>query len=123
MKLPPTMREKERYIVFYVIAENNTKFSQREILNSIMRSVISLLGEINVSNAFLYLIEWDEKGNLGILRTTNKYVNNVVFALSLISEINNCKVSFNTLKTSGTIKKAKFEMKKLNSIKYCNNQC
>lgn len=114
------MRERERYIVFYVIAENNRKISQKEILNSIMHSVISLLGEVNAANAFLYLIEWDENRNFGILRTTNKFVNSVIFALSLISKINNCNVSFNTLKTSGTIKRAK---NFLNSINYCNNQC
>jgi len=101
------MRERERYIVFYVIAENNKKFSQKEILNAIFNTAISLLGEIKISDASLYLIEWNENTNFGILKTTNKFKDEIIFALSLISKINDCNVSFNTMRTCGTIKKAK----------------
>ncbi|MFN3527482.1 MAG: Rpp14/Pop5 family protein [Candidatus Altarchaeaceae archaeon] len=107
MKCPPSMREKERYIVFHVISENNRKFSYKEILNAIMHSIILTIGIINSAKAFLYLIEWNEEKNFGIFRTTNKFNSYVIFAISLISQINGIKVSFNTLKTCGTIKKAR----------------
>lgn len=121
MKFPSVMREKERYILFYLITENNKKFSQKEILNAILHSTISLLGEVKIADASLYLIEWNESINFGILKTTNKFKDEIIFAISIISKINDCPVSFNPIKTFGTIKRAKkFINKKIYQINQFN---
>lgn len=116
MRLPIGIREKERYIIFKVLSENK-KFSKEEILKGCLYAVHSFLGDKGMSDANIYLIEWDEDLDVGILKTTHKTKDDVIVALSLLSTLNETKISIIPLKTTGTIKKAKEIKKMLHEIK------
>jgi len=109
MKLPPGIRERKRYIIFKVISEDNDtkKFSKEEILRGCLYAIHSFLGDKGMSDANIYLIDWNENSGTGILKTTHKTKDDVIVALSLLSAINETKISILPLNTAGTVKKAK----------------
>jgi len=110
MQLPAGIREKERYIIFKVVSEKE-KILKEEILMAIIYAVHSFLGDKIMSDANIYLIDWNENIGAGILKTNHKTKDNVIVALSLLSSINEIKTSIIPLNTTGTIKKAKKIMK------------
>lgn len=105
MKLSPGIRERERYVIFKVISDK--KFLKEEILSGILYAIHSFLGEKGMSDTNIYLIDWNENFNIGILKTSHKTKDDVIVALSLLSAINEIKISVIPLNTTGTIKKAK----------------
>jgi len=109
MKLPPGIRERKRYIIFKVISELNCnkKFSKEEILRGCLYTVHSFLGDREMSDANIYLTDWNQDFGIGILKTSHKTKDSVIVALSLLSSINRKEISVIPLNTTGTIKKAK----------------
>jgi len=69
-----------------------------------------------MSDANVYLTDWNENLGLGILKTTHKTKDDIVVALSLLSTINETKISVIPLNTTGTIKKAKEMSMSLRSV-------
>lgn len=116
MRLPPGIRERERYIIFKVISEGNKEFSKEEILKGCLYAIRSFLGDKGMSDANVYLIDWNENLGVGILKTTHKTKDDVIVALSLLSTINETKISVIPLNTTGTIKKAKEIIASLKSV-------
>lgn len=116
MKLPPGIRERKRYVIFKVISEEDKRFSKEEILRSCLYAIRSFLGDKGMSDANVYLINWNENLGLGILKTTHKTKDDIVAALSLLSTINETKVSVIPLNTTGTIKKAREIIMYLKSV-------
>lgn len=116
MKLPPGIRERKRYIVFKVVSEKERKFSKEEILRGCLYTIHSFLGDKGMSDANVYLINWNENFGLGILKTTHKTKDDVVVALSLLSAISETKISVIPLNTTGSIKKAKEIIMSLKSV-------
>ncbi len=117
MKLPPGIRERKRYIIFKVVSENDRRFSKEEILRGCLYAVHSFLGDNRMGDANIYLIDWNENFGIGILKTTHKTKDEIVVALSLLSAINETKISIIPLNTTGTIKKAKEIIMSLKSVK------
>jgi len=117
MKLPPGIRERKRYIIFKVVSENDRRFSKEEILRGCLYAVHSFLGDNRMGDANIYLIDWNENFGIGILKTTHKTKDDVIVALSLLSAINETKISVIPLNITGTIKKAKEIIMSLKSVK------
>ncbi|ASJ03392.1 ribonuclease P protein component 2 [Thermococcus profundus] len=103
--LPPTLRDKNRYIAFQVIGER--PFKKEEIKRVIWDASLSALGFLGSARAKPWFIKFDEKSQTGIARVDRKYVEELRFALTMITEINGSKVIFRTLGVSGTIKRLK----------------
>ena len=66
-----------------------------------------LHGEVGTSEENLWLIEFDQEKQCGILRCSHKAQQKVIAALTIITKINEQDVVFNVRGVSGTIKKAK----------------
>ncbi len=108
--LPPTMRDKHRYIAFQVIGER--PFKKEEVRKAVWDTCLSALGTLGSARAKPWLIKFDEKSQTGIIRVDRKHVEEVQFALTLIVEINGSYAIFRTFGVSGTIKRLKMKFLK-----------
>jgi ribonuclease P/MRP protein subunit POP5 len=98
MILPSSKRPK-RYVYFEVVSDK--KVFKEETNLVIYKTCLDFLGEKDYGQANIMIV----KNN--IIRVEAKYKDELIFALSLIREINKKKVMLNTLRTSGSIKKVK----------------
>ncbi len=103
--LPPTLRDKHRYIAFQVIGER--AFTKDEIKRAIWEASLSTLGVLGSARAKPWFIKFDERSQTGIVRVDRKHVEELRLALTLATGINGSKAIFRTLGTSGTIKRLK----------------
>ncbi len=103
----PSLREKKRYIYFKVHSANPIKFF--DIKNSILDSVLDLIGELGLAKANIHVIKnlWDQKNNTGVIKCSHLYVDHIKLAFSLIHNIGDDQVIFQTIRVSGTIKGVK----------------
>ena len=104
--LLPSLKEKNRYIVFEVITKK--KMSFKEVKETILTAILKFLGELETSKASPLIME-DWKLNKGVLKVNNKYLNKVKTALILIKDIGRKKAYINIKGVSGTIKKARLK--------------
>ena len=95
----PSSRVKKRYISFEVISEQ--KVFKDEIKDSIYNKALEFLGEEGLSKLGIQMV------NENILRVDCNHKNEMILILSMIRKINNKRVFFNTLKTSGNLSKVK----------------
>lgn len=103
--LPPTLKEKKRYILFEVLSEE--KLSEKQIFEEITSKYKDLYGTVGLAQAGLQLTFFNSQKNQGIIRVGHKFKDNLKSSFVLIKEINNKKVLIRSIKTSGTIKKLK----------------
>jgi len=103
--LPPTLRDKHRYIAFQVIGER--AFTKDEIKRAIWEASLSTLGVLGSARAKPWFIKFDEESQTGIVRVERKYVEELRLALTLITHVNGSRAIFRTLGVSGTIKRLK----------------
>ncbi|MEK6974605.1 MAG: Rpp14/Pop5 family protein [Nanoarchaeota archaeon] len=108
IKLSPTLREKKRYVVYEIVS--GKKFMLNEVKTTVNNANQKFLGELGMARAGIIHIDNLYKNNKGILKVSNKYVNELKLSLALIKSINNDKVIFNTIYTSGILKKAQKHM-------------
>ncbi|MBC7094857.1 ribonuclease P protein component 2 [Thermococcus sp.] len=108
--LPPTLRDKNRYIAFQVIGER--PFKKEMIKKAIWDVSLKTLGELGTARAKPWFIKFDEKTQTGIVRCDRKYVEEIRFVLTLVTEINGSKAIVRTLGVSGTIKRLKMKFLK-----------
>ncbi|MDK2868899.1 MAG: ribonuclease protein subunit [Pyrococcus sp.] len=103
--LPPTLRDKKRYIAFKVISE--TQFNKDEVKDVIWKACLRTLGELGTAKAKPWLIKFDETTQMGIVRCDRNHVYDVIFSLTLVSDINGNEAIIKVLGVSGTIKRLK----------------
>lgn len=103
--LPPTLRERNRYLAFEIISER--KFSKDDVIKAIWNSSLNFLGELGTGKTSLRLIDWDEEKQHGIIKVNHKSVNEIRAAIALIKEINSTRIIPRVKGISGTIKKTR----------------
>jgi len=103
--LPPTLREKHRYIAFQLVGER--AFKKDEVKRAIWEASLSTLGVLGSARAKPWFIGFDERSQTGIVRVDRKHVEELRFALTLVTEIKGSRAIFRTLGVSGTIKRLK----------------
>lgn len=103
--LPPSLRERRRYILFEVMHEREITIDKRELLKAIWDSVYSLYGEVGASECRLWLIEYNK--GVGILRCANGKVEEVRASLSCVHSVKGVQVGIRVKKISGTIRGAR----------------
>ncbi len=104
LMLPPSLRERRRYLVFEVISER--EIDKRELLDEIRSSLYSLYGDVGASESRIWLIGYDKKKDVGILRCAHNKVEEVRAALACIHSVNGARIGMRVIKTAGTIKGA-----------------
>ncbi|MEM5882620.1 MAG: Rpp14/Pop5 family protein [Candidatus Aenigmatarchaeota archaeon] len=111
--LPPTLREKERYIAFQIISEEPISYSDLE--NALWECALEFFGEYGISKTGLWLIKnlYDEKKQIGVIKTNTKSVSKAITCLSLISRLGDVRIVPKILKVSGTIKGLKLKKVKI----------
>jgi len=100
--IPPTLRERNRYLAFEAISDSN--FKRDEIIRAIQNSCLSFLGELGTSKAGLWLMDWDGRKKKGILKVTHKSVDEVRASMALIKEIGRKPCTLKVIGVSGTVK-------------------
>lgn len=103
-RLPPALREKERYLKFKVHGEEEIELG--ELVDSVWDKVISYLGTKGTSEANFWIIgnQFNKKSQEGIVRVNRDNVEDFRAAITLIQKINDKKVAISIEKVSGSIK-------------------
>lgn len=111
--LPPTLRERKRYIVFEMISER--EIAKRELVEEINDAIYSLYGDVGASKSRIWLIGYKKKKKdedtgtdvgVGILRCAHDKVEEVRAALACIHSVNEARIGIRVIKISGSIKGA-----------------
>jgi ribonuclease P/MRP protein subunit POP5 len=103
----PSLREKKRYLVFEIISDKKIE-NIGDISDSITKSCHNFLGEIGMAKAGLLILDdkYDKESQKGIIRVSNKMVDNLRAALCFVKEIDNQKVIVRSIGVSGILRKA-----------------
>jgi ribonuclease P/MRP protein subunit POP5 len=100
-----SLREKKRYLAFEIITENEIS-DPKQIIESVNRAVIELIGSIEAGKAGILVL--NEKYNpvkkRGLLKVNNKYLDKARAALALIRRVNENEVIVRSIGASGMIR-------------------
>jgi RNase P/RNase MRP subunit POP5 len=72
--------------------------------DAIWNAVLRLFGEVGASQAGLYLVRFDEKTSVGVLRCSHMTLPMVRAAVASITRIGNVKAAVHVLRVAGTLK-------------------
>lgn len=106
--LPPTLREKKRYIGLKLYSQNRIK--KEDIFNILWNSIINVYGEIEASKINLWIVDTKEiKNNKRfqqniIVKCQRGYENKVITAVNTIYRQRETRIVVHSIGTSGTIK-------------------
>ncbi len=101
--LPPTLREKKRYIRVQIVSEG--EISKTEFKKTLKQNSIKYFGLIYSTLLGIKLVKFDK--NYAIIRCNHDMVQETLFILGTINQINSKKTVFKITKISGTIKSLK----------------
>ena len=106
-QLPPTLREKKRYLVFEVIAKNKV-LPLSKAAKAIALTYASLHGERGAAKAGLIYVgkRSDDELQRGIIRVNRKNVTDLKAAITLVKEIEGEEAITRSIGVSGMMKKA-----------------
>ncbi|MFH1787156.1 MAG: Rpp14/Pop5 family protein [archaeon] len=104
-RLPPTLKKRQRYVVFEVAGEET--FKKEEVYKSLASTGIKALGEIGFAGLGFWLTDFDENKQKGILKINHDQKDQAKALLALASTVNGKPARFSSMGVSGTIKKAK----------------
>ncbi len=109
--LPPTLRNKKRYITFEAIS--TIPLTREDVISVVWESSLNFHGENKTSKFELWIMKiWNCKSfndktiTKGIIQCNRKEVESVRASISLINKFKGRPVVFHTLGISGTIKAA-----------------
>ena len=106
--LPPTLREKKRYIAFNLYTTK--KIKKDDLINLLGSNLINLYGEIESSHINIWVINIKEIQNRDriqykcLIKCQRGYEEKVLMSLDCISVHKSNPIVIHTLSTSGTIK-------------------
>lgn len=105
--LPPSLLERNRYILFQVLSEEPIAYEDLE--QAIWNQFLDTYGEFGVSKMSLWLIKnlYDSEKQIGVLKCNHLSVPQAIAGLGLIPRLGDTRVIFKILKVSGTIKSLK----------------
>jgi RNase P/RNase MRP subunit POP5 len=101
--LLPTLKERQRYIVYEVI----TSGAIQDISESLLHKLAEILGVFGMADAGILSISYDTTTQTGILRVNHDQVHKVRAALLMITHLGKTQVIIRTRGVSGILKKAK----------------
>lgn len=104
-KIKSTMKENWRYIAFHLLSK--TPAHEQDVVKAVTSSILRMFGEIGASETNVWLIEFDEKTQSGILRCSHTAVQTVVASITTVNKVNEQDAAFIVKGVSGTINKVK----------------
>lgn len=102
---PPVLKEKRRYLAFKVHAK--MRFTENQVKHSLNESLLTLLGEDGAAKSHFRIVEYDESTMSGIARSTHDMLDQVLFTLTLIKDVQGKNAWCEILGVSGTIEACK----------------
>lgn len=99
--------ERNRYILFQAVKEENLSIEPRDLLNSIWKSIWKFFGMKEANKVGLWLIQYDTEKDLGLIRCSHHTKELIISALALTTKISGKRVILSPIRTSGTIKNIK----------------
>ena len=105
--LPPTLRERKRYLAFKVISEQKLNYNDLSI--AIWHAVLNFMGEFGTGEADIWIIKdsYKDDEQTGIVKCDHLAVDKVRAALALVQRIGDTRVVIRVLGISGTINATK----------------
>jgi len=101
--LLPTLKEKNRYIVFEVISDKTV--SKDDTFNNIKEVCYGFIGKLGMAEAGLVILNFWKKQR-SIIKINYKSVDKIRAALALITKVDNQRVVVRSLGVSGILNKA-----------------
>ncbi len=107
--LPPTLRERKRYILFQVISEEPIVYEDLE--QAIWNQFLDTFGELGVSRLDMRIIRnlYSQEKQTCVISCNNTAVQQVIAGLGLLSRLGDSRIIIKILKVSGTIKGLKLK--------------
>ncbi|MBI4017961.1 MAG: ribonuclease P protein component 2 [Candidatus Aenigmarchaeota archaeon] len=105
--LPPTLRDKKRYLAFEIISERPVTFEN--VIDAFWNSLLSLHGELGTARTNVWFVKdaWDAARQRGLVRCDHVHVDDVRVALALINSVDGVRVVPHSLGVSGTMEGAR----------------
>lgn len=106
-RLPPALRQKERYFKFKVHSEEDIELG--ELVDAVWDKCLSYLGTRETSEADFWVIgnQFNEEKQEGIAKVNREKADDFRASLGLIEKIGDEKVVVQITKVSGSMKKLK----------------
>lgn len=101
--LLPTLKERQRYIVYEVISAH----AMQDISDTLLQRLSELLGVFGMADAGILSVSYDMKTQTGILRCNHDQVHRVKAALLMVTHLGRTQVVIRTHGVSGILKKVK----------------
>ncbi len=96
-------RTRRRYVLFQ-LHSGGARIEEKELTSALWNSLLSIYGELQAADSRLYMVEYDEDRNTGILQCNASLLRPIITAASLVHVISGNPVCFEPRKTAGTIK-------------------
>lgn len=102
-----SLREKKRYLAFEILSEAKIE-DFNAVSNAIWAKSLEFLGEFGCAKAGIIVMhdKYDRESQKGLLKVSNKSLNEVKAAIALIDTINGKKAIVRTTGVSGILRKA-----------------
>ncbi len=100
--LPPTLREKKRYLVFELVSEKNVQ--REDLIREIFSCANLLIGDVGSSECNLRLLKYEN--SKGIIRCNYLMTDTVRAVLATVNSIAGAPVLIYVMGISGTVAKA-----------------
>lgn len=104
-KLPPSLREKQRYFKFQIHSEENIDLG--ELVDAVWDSSLSYLGVKGCSEANFWVIgnKFEEEKQEGVIRVRRSEEDNIRAVLTMVDEIGGKDAVVEVEQVSGSVKK------------------
>ena len=102
--LLPTLKERQRYIVYEVISAHAI---QNDISDALLHRLSEILGIFGMADAGILSVSYDTTTQTGILRVNHDQVFKVKAALLMVTHLGTRQVLIRTHGVSGILKKVK----------------
>ena len=93
---------RKRYLLFKIHSDG--VLSEKRLSSAIWKNLLSLYGEVAISDCRFYLNQYDDKTGEGVFQSNAAKLGHVITAAVLLDTIDDVLLSFEPKKTSGTIK-------------------
>ncbi len=104
-RLPPTLRDRKRYVAFAVDCDEALK--RDEVAKLVWREATGFFGEKDMALMNIRVLDFDEDSQLGFLVCNHKAVGDVKAALALVNSTDGRKVLVVPIGVSGTLRALK----------------
>jgi len=91
--------------VFEIISKS--RFDRNTVVRNIRNSVLNFIGESGTSRTSLWMMDWNDEKQSGIIKVNHRSVDCVRASAALIKEIDKSAVIFHVVGVSGTLKGAR----------------